>query len=476
MKRKNEVDFSDEELELTTSIIDNIKEEKLNIRSHEVNINFIDVLPIIPQPHILRSTKNTDPLSVIFSKFVSETDIPPALPVFSFLSYLSAFCVNNNIMYKHPTSPADYLNTWTLILAPSGAAKTLSSTIIEKSIPKNIDDEPTIKPNFESADGSAAFIAELAKAKKTVDNFGKTIQPIFWIEDEYSQFMKKLMPNGSMTETRKTMLKIHDNDKAKRVTKNETIETESLVMSALFLNTIDSFARNFDEESINDGLGRRHNFIYAERNEKVIQTYDIEKIIKTLKPILDDFFSKINTNVVYTYSKECREIYDHFYLVYKEKFDHILGLETNGTFFRTYFMLSWKYAAIYHILTNEKGKEIQAKSFDYGIKVSLMFLSSIKRFLDYKVDLKSGAHQARKEYLNKRAEKEINNLDKYKDYLLDNPEVTLRDFNRKYNMKKADSLKIIKTIRENKLIKYHPLFEVLAKEEKKQLSKLNGAR
>ena len=37
-----------------------------------------------------------------------------------------------------------------------------------------------------------------------------------------------------MVETRKTMLKIHDNDKARRVTKNDTIETESIVMSGLF--------------------------------------------------------------------------------------------------------------------------------------------------------------------------------------------------------------------------------------------------
>lgn len=38
-------------------------------------------------------------------------------------------------------------------------------------------------------------------------------------------------------------------------------------------------------------------------------------------------------------------------------------------------------------------------------------------------------------------------------------------------MKKAEGLKIIKTIRENKLIKYHPLFEVLELEEKKQAMK-----
>ncbi|MGU0131853.1 hypothetical protein [Klebsiella pneumoniae] len=96
-----------------------------------------------------------------------------------------------------------------------------------------------------------------------------------------------------------------------------------------------------------------------------------------------------------------------------------------------------------------------------------MFLSSIKRFLDYKVDLKSGAKEVRKEYLKKAAEKELNNLQKYKDFLLDNVEITLRDFNRKFSLKKVESLKVLKTIRENKLIKYHPLFEVLAKEEAK---------
>ena len=57
-------------------------------------------------------------------------------------------------------------------------------------------------------------------------------------------------------------------------------------------------------------------------------------------------------------------------------------------------MLSWKYAAIYHILLKEEGTEIQAKSFDYGIKSFINVFIQYKRFLDYKVDLKSGAKEA----------------------------------------------------------------------------------
>ena len=99
-----------------------------------------------------------------------------------------------------------------------------------------------------------------------------------------------------------------------------------------------------------------------------------------------------------------KNLWPFLYGLQRKIWSHIRE-ETNGTFFRTYFMLSWKYAAIYHILLKEEGTEIQAKSFDYGIKVSLMFLSSIKRFLDYKVDLKSGAKEVRKEYLKKQQKK-----------------------------------------------------------------------
>ena len=165
IRLKKVFNLTEEEIVLTNEIAEAINKEP-KVETHEVNINFIDVLPIIPNPHNLGLSENIDPLSLIYSKFVSETDIPPALPIFSFLSYLSAFSVNNNIMYKHPTSPADYLNTWTLILAPSGAAKTTSAKIIESSIPKDIEEKPMIRPNFEGADGSAAFISELAKAEK----------------------------------------------------------------------------------------------------------------------------------------------------------------------------------------------------------------------------------------------------------------------------------------------------------------------
>lgn len=195
-----------------------------------------------------------------------------------------------------------------------------------------------------------------------------------------------------MTETRKTMLKAYDKDKVSRITKADTIETESIVMSGLFINTIDSFVRNFSKESISDGLGRRHNFLVAERSDRKIPTWELEEIESLLKENFDKFFSNIKTNVLYTFDPACREIYDRYFLIYEKKYEELLGQEMCGVFFRTYFMLSWKYSVLFHIITNQPGLEIKANMFDFGIKTSLMFLDSIKKFLDYKVDVQSGAN------------------------------------------------------------------------------------
>lgn len=62
----------------------------------------------------------------------------------------------------------------------------------------------------------------------------------------------------------------------------------------------------------------------------------------------------------------------------------------------------------------------------------------------------------------------MSNLKKYKEFLENNVNISLRDFSRKYNIKKADSLKIIKTVQKNNMLKYHPLFDTVINEEKKQ--------
>ena len=92
--------------------------------------DLFEIMSLIPQPFITEENKNVDVLSLIYNNFLENTEIPLTLPIFSFLSFLSAFCVKNEITYTIPLSDEKSpLDTWITILAPSGSAKSRSAGI-----------------------------------------------------------------------------------------------------------------------------------------------------------------------------------------------------------------------------------------------------------------------------------------------------------------------------------------------------------
>jgi diguanylate cyclase (GGDEF)-like protein len=112
-----------------------------------------DILTIIENPFF--NKKGIDVPSLLFHRFYNNTEVPIALPLFSFYSILSAWCVMNKTTYRVPLAgdrPYE-LDTWVMALAPSGSAKTLSIGEVLKMIPMNPETaEPIIEPNF-SKDG-----------------------------------------------------------------------------------------------------------------------------------------------------------------------------------------------------------------------------------------------------------------------------------------------------------------------------------
>ncbi|MGE9647127.1 hypothetical protein, partial [Escherichia coli] len=109
--------------------------------------DLFEVMSLIPQPFITNENiKKADILSVIYNNFIEETEIPLTLPIFSFFSFLSAYCVKNNITYSMPLSEKkSHVNTWVTVLAPSGSAKTYSLGKIEDLIPIKPDGEKVVE-------------------------------------------------------------------------------------------------------------------------------------------------------------------------------------------------------------------------------------------------------------------------------------------------------------------------------------------
>lgn len=415
--------------------------------------DFLDILNLIPDQLITEKDKEkSDVLSVLFYNFYHNTEIPIALPVFSFLSFLSAFCVKNNVTCRIPkTRKNTHLDTWVTMLAPSGAKKTFSYELIESMIPVDINGEKVIEQNFEKPSGPAKFVEDLSNLPETVDG---EYQYGYWTEDEVAQLFKKIESVGHpMSELREFLLKIHNHDKLTRRTKQEEIETKKLIMTLFFINTIESFADTISIESVTDGLIRRLCILITKKDDNRLHTdrknilYDFDKIIdETLTEKMSDlFFNTIPENTNFTFSKDCEEAYITYYKIYWDKrYYRILPDKEN--FYRTYLMESWKYATFHHLITKKEGTEIQKESLAWGMRISLLFADSFKKFMDMKMR-------------NKDIEKMKVKADKYYDYLIANSDITMRDFTRKFNMKKEQALLILEGFKNSGTIKDHILFK-----------------
>jgi hypothetical protein len=412
------------------------------------NENIFEIMSLIPNPFLTKSTeKKSDILSIIYSKFLENTEIPCALPVFSFFSFLSAFCVKNNITYEIPLSnEINYLDTWITVLAPSGSAKTFSTSQIKKMIPENIDGKKVIEQNFSRPNGAAKFIEELTQLPKTKD--GKH-QYGYWIEDEAAQMFKQIEKIGSpLSEIKEYLLKSYDHEKLTRKTKKESIETKNLILTLFFINTFESYVNNISHESMTDGLMRRFNLVYSEKDDRDFTDFSIYDVNEIQDEMISEkmlnFFFSIKPDQHFTFSDECFELYRKYFKIYwHKKYKNILPGKEN--FYRTYMMQSWKFAIFYHFILGKEGNVVQAESLVYGMKVSLLFAESMKKFFDFKstpIVIKNTK----------------NKLDKCVSYLNENQDIKLRDFMRKFNLKKTDAINMLFALKNAGKVVEHKIY------------------
>jgi len=267
---------------------------------------------------------------------------------------------------------------------------------------------------------------------------------------------KQIEQIGSpLSEVKEYLLKAYDHDKLTRKSRKDDIETKSLILVLFFINTFESYVNNISSESMTDGLMRRFNLIYTEKDKSRDFTdfamYDITKISDSiLSNKVEDLFDNIKPDQNFTFSADCFELYKkYFKLFWNRKYKNILIDKEN--FYRTYMMQSWKYAVFYHLILNKKGTEVQADCLIYGMKISLLFANSMKKFFDFKNQNISET----------KMKKTKDTLSKYAKYLTENKNATIRDFSRKFSIKKDDTLSILKSLECSGIA--HSIFDSLEK-------------
>lgn len=422
-----------------------------------------EILGIIPDPFLTEKTINdADVISIICNNFIENTEIPIALPVFSFFSLFSAYCVKRGLTYLLPMGvDKKSLEIWTIVLADSGSAKTFSLDQIKKIIPTDSDGQKVVKENFQKPNGPAKFLEDLSKLPETID--GKH-QAGLWVEDEFAQLVKSIeTPNSQNSEFREYFLKMRDNQSLTRRTKAQEIETKPIILTFLGLNTKESFVKNISTESIFDGFLRRFSMVFAEKDDRNFTDFAMYNIAKIRSPLLiekiEQLFHSIPSEINYIFDEECHKIYvKYFKIFWERKYRKILTNREN--FYRTYMMESWKYAIFHHLIMGKSGNVITADSMAYGLKVSLVFCESLKKFLDFKISLD-----------NKKSSNLDDHLNKYIDYLKENGAATIRDFYRKFGLKKTDAIEILISLLNLNID--HPIM-LETKNEKEKIDRINN--
>lgn len=427
MGKQQQAEFTQKEINdlirnFTNSIVFNDKPQAMS-----------ELLSIIDRP--FRNDNNNDLLSMIYHRFYCNSDIPVALPVFGFLSILSAWCVLNNTRMRPPLETKDFpLDTWIFLLSDTGVAKTTSFSWMKDVLPKNEVGEPVINANFKKAAGPASFIQNLSELEG-----GKG----FWIQDEASQFISLVEKEGHpMSELKEVLLEMKDHKKIRRSTKQDIIETDPIEMTILFINTIDSMARKISEESFHDGLMRRYTVGIAKRDERDFTdfaNYDVSKICdESLKEKMLEVFSTDIRDKVFTYSKGAVILFEKMFKIFwhKQYIKFMTGCETT---YRTYYRESYKYAIFHHIINQKEGCEIDTESMEWALKVVMYYLNSLQAFVEYRANLGKSAIAVQTDRLSKMIAFIKENDGK--------PNFGLRAFCRKFNIKKDEAISYLLSIK-----------------------------
>lgn len=409
-----------------------------------------DILMLVDNP--LVDVQTNDAISMIFHRFYKHTPAHPALPIFTFLSMLSAWCVKSKATCQIPMmdTPAE-LDTWVMLLSDTGAMKSLSAAIITRAMPLNpITGRPLIESNFVLPVSNGSYVQQLADLP---DHRG------FWKQDEASQFIKLVdATTGPLAGVNGSMLITKDHGNIGYGTKDNPASVDGPVLTVLMINTIKAMIGAISEESMNNGMFRRFTTAWAGRDSFDGSKPFAETALINMKAVNDDvlqgelaaiFTQSIEGNA-YTFSHPCTRLYTSTFKTFWER-QYSRFLSNHEVYFRTYMMESWRYAVFHHILHKKPGLVVDEYSLQWGLKVSMYLLNSLQQFIN--------AQANRAEVPNVKQK-----IDKFMDFIRANegkPYFGMREISRKFTMKKEEIFGMLRSIKVHDPKFKTSLFELL---------------
>lgn len=322
-------------------------------------------------------------LQSIITPYRKYTDVPLELPLFAGLHYVSTYLNAKGVYITSNKIKKIKPFLWNVILAPSGAGKTLSHDWIGKHAPT-----PSNMVNCES---SAKFFEELKRCKDE-DGYAS------WFCDEFAQKLKAIeTPNSPLAEVKQIALKAYNGGKIDRSTKKTgTLVIEDPTFNFYGVNTEASFIDSISVESMLDGFAQRFGYIYTvldpDRHITDYAIYNEEIVSSELEGAFNDLLN-LELHECYFLTDEAEAEYTK---IFKDLFQD--GSIPNSFYRRTLFK-TLTYALLYHVINLKTSQHIDAEDVQWASRVTELHLSDIQRILiekglgDFKVKVTNIAGQ-----------------------------------------------------------------------------------
>ncbi len=309
-------------------------------------------LPIMPPGSLLERAVGL---------FERTTDFPLELPAFMVLHMLAAHLLDRGVEIAVAGTRLRP-DLWTTLLAPSGAGKTKTASVLDRVMPVRLFPETTT---------SARFIEELAAHNRGL-----------WLQDEWGQVLRRMETQSYAEEMREYLLRVHDGKPLARRTAKGTIEVEEPALVILGTTVLETFTSIVSAESMLDGFMQRFGIVIGEadptRPPHRFPIYRTEEAAN-LAPLHAAWqaIAALPLHPLYTVTEEGEAAYE-------AGFAQLFGQHGTipASFFRRVMWRAFKVAAIYHVLLGKADDRIDAEDVGWAMRVAALHLTDARRLLD----------------------------------------------------------------------------------------------
>ena len=300
---------------------------------------------------------------VVIDQVRQKTDLPPEIALAVVLSQIAAALAQAGTTVSWPDDhrPVE-LTLWMLVLAPSGAGKTLLRNLVADALQLHPEE-----------------LAEPGSARAFLDALRERDGKALWVRDEYGQLMRQIADGGPLGTLRDYMLRAYDHGPLEVTTRKDGLVKIDKPLLSIFGSTVDStWSGCIDPAMLADGLLARHLFVVAERRPLTVPRYPLQD----MRDVIDQAAMPLRARLAdeptnYLITPHAASAYDS---MWRELVGH-LGDVIDPAYFRRVTWNAGRYAVIYHILLGKPGKEIGIDAMRWAWRMVQLHLQYAREVL-----------------------------------------------------------------------------------------------